>query len=619
MNRIFVLSLLFLGTASAQIMLPYRSGQSQYSPSTNGVTAAIATANNNALCVGGTIGATSYPTIEPFYVEIGDTLQRKVSVSVSATGSAPYIATAVGGTSTTGAPNAPGLTYKVLTVGTTNWHTCGYVGTVTIGGTFTSSSAASCTGTGTAQLIQSNAAIVATSKMSIASASKWAYGSFVAQYRGGASGITSTDKTYLTFHSGYTNMGSQTTGTQCVAQPGTPTAGGSSKFALRVSNFNAGYPLYTNGVTYQIAVVGSTNWASCGDTNPTPAVGDQFQMTNTCSPNLSSGTMFPIYPSGYVTPSCTPSPIGLPNNGVSGNDSVNYCLSLCGNNLYGSNAGAYSALSSPSTAGVFIYDGGHEENHAGLVFSAAGPQYPSGGGVAGNQYLANQDVSTLGPALVSGLGLNGKSHLAYEQPMVAGGIRASASDYVPILQGILNGPGCPVGSGCSGSGINMFSVLQNEYSLIGGLYTGCVTNGINASCNGYPTCAWTGCATSGGASATSPITPSHWWYGLAHWVELDPIYNNDGSASSPGAFGFYPFLMPTCPSAGHAGNVCHSAAELSAENSGAGAYPTYYGVVARFGNAVGAPGAGQKSAACAAVVRYAWATGSQQFGATPAW
>ncbi len=45
----------------------------------------------------------------------------------------------------------------------------------------------------------------ANSLMSIASASKWLYGSYVAQKRGGA--LTAEDYKYLNFQSGYTNMG----------------------------------------------------------------------------------------------------------------------------------------------------------------------------------------------------------------------------------------------------------------------------------------------------------------------------------------------------------------------------------------------------------------------------
>jgi len=57
--------------------------------------------------------------------------------------------------------------------------------------------------------------VLATTLFSIASASKWIYGTYVVQLRGSAAALTSQDISFLNFTSGYTNMGSATSGTEC--------------------------------------------------------------------------------------------------------------------------------------------------------------------------------------------------------------------------------------------------------------------------------------------------------------------------------------------------------------------------------------------------------------------
>lgn len=80
---------------------------------------------------------------------------------------------------------------------------------------------------------------------------------------------------------------------------------------------------------------------------------------------------------------------------------------------------------------------------------------------------------------------------------------------------------------------------------------------------------------------------------MAHWVEDDPATNGDGSFSSAGAFGFYPWIEPT---------------------------KLYYGVISR--QASVSPGGtptqnGYASAQCGRLVRRAWDTGVQQTGSLP--
>jgi hypothetical protein len=70
-----------------------------------------------------------------------------------------------------------------------------------------------------------------------------------------------------------------------------------------------------------------------------------------------------------------------------------------------------------------------------------------------------------------------------------------------------------------------------------------------------------------------------WHYSIGHWVEDDPKVG-DGAFSSPGAFGFYPWID---------------------------ASKTYYGVVAR----AEAPGA-LESVYCGRLIRKAWVTGGAQ-------
>jgi hypothetical protein len=72
--------------------------------------------------------------------------------------------------------------------------------------------------------------------------------------------------------------------------------------------------------------------------------------------------------------------------------------------------------------------------------------------------------------------------------------------------------------------------------------------------------------------------PESWHYGLGHWIEDDPA-TGDGSFSSPGAFGFYPWI--------------------SADRA-------LYGVVAR--KSIGS----WRSVLCGRAIRKAWQTGVTQ-------
>ena len=264
--------------------------------------------------------------------------------------------------------------------------------------------------------------VTATTTLPIASASKWIYGMYVVQQRGGAANLTAADIEFLTLTSGYTYM-------------------------------------------------------NTGD-------------------------------------SCTPP--------TSGANSINHCLTLAS-----MTAGAFFDSRDPSTVGVFAYGPGHDENHAGQF----------------QPEINALDAADLGNAIAAGLGVSGVT-LRYQQPLLAGGVYASASDYTSILRAVLGGQ------------LHMLDALGT-----------------------HAVCAWTG---SGCDAANSPQLGEHWHYSIGHWIEDDSSHGDDGAFSSPGAFGFYPWIESD---------------------------KKYYGVVSR---AVVDGFASAESAACGRALRTAWKTGVQQ-------
>ena len=180
----------------------------------------------------------------------------------------------------------------------------------------------------------------------------------------------------------------------------------------------------------------------------------------------------------------------------------------------GSN-GAYTAAND----GKFVYGGGHMEKHASLI----------GLGPLANAALAAEIRSQIGTDV----------GLAYAQPQPAGGGVSSAADYARYLRKLLS------------SKLRMGSLL-----------------GSHAVCTNPLTC-----ATAGGTPV--PSTES-WHYSIGHWVEDDPAVG-DGAFSSPGSFGFYPWID---------------------------AGKTIYGVLARSEVA----GSGFDSVDCGRLVRKAWVT-----------
>lgn len=141
----------------------------------------------------------------------------------------------------------------------------------------------------------------------------------------------------------------------------------------------------------------------------------------------------------------------------------------------------------PATVGHFSYGGGHMQQHAVLM----------GLGELGPTELA-QAIRRGLPALGPDWGFS------YGQAQLAGGGHSSAAAYGQFLRAILRGE------------------LKMGRKL-----------GQHAVCTNPRTCP---------SALKTPIPETEsWHYSLGHWVEDDPVVG-DGAFSSPGAFGFYPWI-----------------------------------------------------------------------------
>lgn len=208
---------------------------------------------------------------------------------------------------------------------------------------------------------------------------------------------------------------------------------------------------------------------------------------------------------------------------------TNFAVSGCDNSDTVAECVARSTngVLTPANVGKFAYDGAHMQKHASL------PAPGMNLGPLANVALATEIRRVLGTDI----------GLTYTQPQLAGGIRSTAADYATFLRKILN------------------RQLRISELL-----------GTNATCTNPNTCP---------TAINSPIRGNlNWHYSMGHWVEDDPI-SGDGSFSSAGAFGFYPWIN---------------------------ANKTLYGVLARFD----AAGGGEDSALCGALIRKAWTTGVAQ-------
>ncbi|HJV95108.1 MAG TPA: hypothetical protein VJ608_03690 [Albitalea sp.] len=134
--------------------------------------------------------------------------------------------------------------------------------------------------------------------------------------------------------------------------------------------------------------------------------------------------------------------------------------------------------------GKFFYSGGHMQKHATL--NGLGPD----------------DNAALALHIMTGLA--NVPALGYVEPQLAGGVQTSAGEYGRFLQRTLAG--------------------QTKIAAL---------LGSHAVCTNPRTCA---------TAVSTPVpTNESWHYSIGHWVEDDPLVG-DGAFSSPGAFGFYPWI-----------------------------------------------------------------------------
>ena len=169
--------------------------------------------------------------------------------------------------------------------------------------------------------------------------------------------------------------------------------------------------------------------------------------------------------------------------------------------------------------GRYFYNGAHFQHHAAVDM---------GLGKLNSQGLHDEIAGQIGSDI----------QFSYVSPQLAAGVSINADNYARFLRKLLRGE------------LVMSRLL-----------------GADAVCTNPTTCP-------DAVSTPIPQTES-WHYSLAHWVEDDPR-TGDGAFSSPGAFGFYPWID---------------------------ASKTYYGVLAR--RELSAKAA-VKSVQCGAAIRRAW-------------
>jgi hypothetical protein len=176
----------------------------------------------------------------------------------------------------------------------------------------------------------------------------------------------------------------------------------------------------------------------------------------------------------------------------SGSMTPDACLAL--NPLYTETVAAH--------VGIFDYDSGHFENHAG-TFGSLGP---TTSGTSG----------TLTSSVVKELGVDWTSF--YTSPLIAGGIYGPIEDYVTFLQAIMSGSlaiskDMTYGAACTQEGAS-YTVSPSGKSV------------TPFTCN------------AGG----SPLAPAKDYYSFGHWIESDAAFGGDYSFSSAGSYGVYPAL-----------------------------------------------------------------------------
>lgn len=158
------------------------------------------------------------------------------------------------------------------------------------------------------------------------------------------------------------------------------------------------------------------------------------------------------------------------------------------------NAGMHGNTSQPdpNTAGKFDYDGGHDQKLAAVDLGMG-------------SYTAKQVTQEYQAVL----GLPDGFYMTPGDPLMAGGLFASATDYAQFLRKIMNG----------------------KYVISAHL-------GDDSVCT-----LWSDCP---GQVAYSPIAAlgEPWRYSYNHWVESQYGNGTIDAYSSPGKWGFYPWITP---------------------------------------------------------------------------
>ncbi len=201
--------------------------------------------------------------------------------------------------------------------------------------------------------------------------------------------------------------------------------------------------------------------------------------------------------SGLVTPNLNEVPFmnftsgytNMPDASMTGgnicpsNDTITGCLS----------ANPSYAAKNSANVGKFYYNAGHMENDANL-----------------NTALGPDGVTKIATAVQSELNL--QTSFTYTEPLVTGGMYGVSSDYALFLRAVLSGT----------------------------LY-------MNQALGTSPVCTL---PQSKNCNAVSSPIPLAWHYSIGHWVEDNPqttigttVYPaGDGAFSSPGEYGFYPWI-----------------------------------------------------------------------------
>lgn len=168
---------------------------------------------------------------------------------------------------------------------------------------------------------------------------------------------------------------------------------------------------------------------------------------------------------------------------LSGYTSLGYASCLLAKTVQACFDAADNATYTAENADKFFYNGGHFQKYAVDLGLGALDE-------AGLTTEIQQEVGT-------------DFAFTYSSPQLAAGLHTTAAAYASFLQKILDGR------------------LAIHDAL-----------GKDAVCTLPSACP---------AAVSSPAAPHAWHYSYGHWVEDDPA-DGDGAFSSPGAFGFYPWI-----------------------------------------------------------------------------